>query len=113
MSDKDVINGGLEALIDAEAQGYDAAYMAEHFFSPYCLGSSLPTLAGALAMRTKRIRIGTAVTVIPFHQPLLLAGDWATVDVVSDGRLELGIGRGYNWFEFDSLELSLNDNAEL
>lgn len=111
-TDKEILLGSLEALIEAEAQGYDAAYMAEHYFSPYSLGSSLPSLAAAVAMRTKRIRIGTAVSVIPFHHPLLLASDWATVDVLSEGRLELGVGRAYNWFEFNSLGMDLLENTD-
>jgi alkanesulfonate monooxygenase SsuD/methylene tetrahydromethanopterin reductase-like flavin-dependent oxidoreductase (luciferase family) len=112
ITDKEVLLGSTEALIDADAQGYDGAYLAEHYFSPYCLGSSIPSIASAVAMRTKRIKIGTAVTVIPFHHPLLLASDWATVDILSEGRLELGIGRGYNWFEFDSVGLDLLDASE-
>jgi alkanesulfonate monooxygenase SsuD/methylene tetrahydromethanopterin reductase-like flavin-dependent oxidoreductase (luciferase family) len=111
-TDKEVLMGSLEALIEAEAQGYDGAYLAEHYFSPYCLGSSVPSLAAAVAMRTSRIRIGTAVSVIPFHHPLQLASDWATVDVISDGRLELGIGRGYNWYEFDSFGMDLFENTQ-
>jgi alkanesulfonate monooxygenase SsuD/methylene tetrahydromethanopterin reductase-like flavin-dependent oxidoreductase (luciferase family) len=110
-TDEQILRGSLDALVDAETQGYDAAYIAEHYFSPYCLGSSLPSLATAIAIRTKRIRIGTAVSVIPFHHPLLLASDWATVDVLSEGRLELGLGRGYNWFEFDSLGLDIKENT--
>jgi alkanesulfonate monooxygenase SsuD/methylene tetrahydromethanopterin reductase-like flavin-dependent oxidoreductase (luciferase family) len=111
-TDKEILMGGLEALIESEELGYDGAYLAEHYFSPYCLGSSVSSLAAAVAMKTNRIRIGTAVTVIPLHHPLQMASDWATVDVISDGRLELGVGRGYNWYEFDSFGMSLFENTE-
>ena len=110
--DQTVIRGAVDSLVEAEAMGYDGAFVAEHFFSPYSLATSPAALAGAIAARTSTIKIGTAITVLPLQHPLRTAADWATLDVLSEGRTVLGIGRGYNWYEFDSLGIDLTENTQ-
>jgi alkanesulfonate monooxygenase SsuD/methylene tetrahydromethanopterin reductase-like flavin-dependent oxidoreductase (luciferase family) len=83
------------ALVDAaEAWGLDAMWLAELHFVPYrsVLASPL-ILAAAIAQRTRRMKIGTAVQVLPLCHPLRLAEEAATVDQISDGRLIFGVGR--------------------
>ncbi|MFP6623823.1 MAG: LLM class flavin-dependent oxidoreductase, partial [Myxococcota bacterium] len=84
----------------AESQGYDGAWLAEHHFSRYGIGPSIHLTAANLAARTSRIRIGTAVTVLPFFHPLRLAEEIAMLDIMSGGRFDWGVGRGYQSHEF-------------
>jgi len=85
----------IEQIVYAEALGFDAAWLAELHFNP--LFSVMPAplmLAAALAQRTTRIRLGTAVLLLPLQHPIRTAEEAAVVDLFSQGRLELGVGRG-------------------
>src|ERR1700739_1358288 len=84
----------------AEAIGFDVAWFAEHHFSNYCLCPSPLAMALALAPQTTRIRLGTAVIVVPLYQPLRSLEEIAMLDVVSDGRAVIGLGSGYQQYEF-------------
>lgn len=86
----------------AEQLGFDATYFGEHHFC-FASGTSSPlTLLTEVAARTSRIRIGTSIICAPFHNPLRLAEDIAAVDMISDGRFDLGIGVGSQWEEFNT-----------
>jgi len=82
-------------LVDAsEAWGLDAVWLAEFHFSPQRSVLSSPVaVASAIASRTQRLRIGTAVYVLPLNHPLRIAEEIATIDRLSEGRLDLGVGR--------------------
>ncbi len=83
------------ALVDeAEAYGVDSVWLAEYHFSPISVLSAPITVASAIAARTQHIRIGLAVVLLPLGQPVRIAEEIATVDHISQGRLEFGIGRG-------------------
>ena len=99
-SQEQVYQNELEQLTIADTQGYDAAWLAEHHFSRYGIGPSIHLTAAHLAARTERIRIGTAVTVLPFFHPLRLAEEIAMLDIMSGGRFDWGVGRGYQAHEF-------------
>jgi alkanesulfonate monooxygenase SsuD/methylene tetrahydromethanopterin reductase-like flavin-dependent oxidoreductase (luciferase family) len=92
------------ALVDAaESWGLDAAWLAEFHFSPQRSVLSSPiTVASAIAARTERIRIGMAVYVLPLNNPLRVAEEVATVDQISGGRLDLGVGRSGFTYTYDA-----------
>jgi alkanesulfonate monooxygenase SsuD/methylene tetrahydromethanopterin reductase-like flavin-dependent oxidoreductase (luciferase family) len=96
----------------AEALGYDSGWVRQRHFDNY-LPSPLPMLA-AVAVRTARIRLGIAIVAIRYEDPIRLAEDAATVDLLSDGRLELGISGGTPHFEdiFGASELSFTDESQ-
>jgi alkanesulfonate monooxygenase SsuD/methylene tetrahydromethanopterin reductase-like flavin-dependent oxidoreductase (luciferase family) len=109
----EVIEEGLEQASVAEELGFDTVWLAEHHFSNY---GSIPSplhVAVKVADRTTRIKIGTAVLVVPFYNALRLAEDIALVDVLTGGRLVVGVGRGYQKYEFDRLGRSLEESRSL
>jgi natural product biosynthesis luciferase-like monooxygenase protein len=96
----------------ADELGFHTIWLAEHHFSPYGIVPSLAPLAGALARETRRARIGTAVVIAPFEHPLRIAEEWAEIDILSGGRLEFGLGRGYQPNEFHGLGASMVDTRQ-
>ncbi len=90
----------LDLNIEAEALGYCSSFLVEHHFSGWNQVSATLTLLTCLAMRTTRLRVGSSVMVLPWHNPVLLAEQAAMIDVMSGGRLDLGIGKGYRYNEF-------------
>jgi len=96
----------------AEELGFHTVWLAEHHFSPYGIAPSLAVLAAAVARETRRVRIGTAVVVAPFAHPLRIAEEWAMVDILSEGRLDFGLGRGYQPAEFRGLAISMEKTRE-
>jgi alkanesulfonate monooxygenase SsuD/methylene tetrahydromethanopterin reductase-like flavin-dependent oxidoreductase (luciferase family) len=97
----------------AEELGFDTIWIAEHLFSTYGVVTSTQVLAAAIAMRTKKISIGTAVVVIPFNHPLRTASDFALVDILSHGRLKFGVGRAYQPHEFLGLGVPMEQSREM
>lgn len=83
-----------------ERTGYDAVWLAEHHFSTYSVCPSIHMMGTHVAARTERLRIGTAVSLAPFYHPLRLAEEVALLDVLSDGRVNWGAGRGFDPTEF-------------
>lgn len=90
----------IDYVVEAEALGFEAVFVVEHHFTGVGQVSASLNLLSFLAARTSRIRLGTAVVVLPWHNPVLLAEQAATVDLLSGGRLDLGIGKGYRATEF-------------
>src|SRR5262249_39109921 len=79
---------------EAEGLGVDSVWLAEYHFSAISVLSSPITIASAIAARTQRIRIGLAVVLLPLAHPIHIAEDIATLDHISRGRVEFGVGRG-------------------
>jgi alkanesulfonate monooxygenase SsuD/methylene tetrahydromethanopterin reductase-like flavin-dependent oxidoreductase (luciferase family) len=84
----------LDLCVRAEEIGFDHLWTSEHHFHEDGWSPSQLPILGAIAARTKRIRIGTFVLLLPFHNPIRIAEDAATVDIISNGRLDLAVGPG-------------------
>lgn len=95
----------------AEAFGFHSVWFAEHHFSSYGVCPAPPVLLAAAAQRTNRIRLGVAVSVLPFHNPLEIAEQYAMVDIVSNGRLDFAVGRGYLAHEYAGFRIAREESA--
>ena len=103
----EVIHNSIEQTVVAEQAGFNAAWYAEHHFNNYSLSPSpLMTVAHA-AGKTSKIRLGTAVCILPLYHPARFLAEVGFVDTVSNGRLELGVGSGYQEFEFERFGVKL------
>lgn len=112
-SQADRYRESLEQACFAEEVGFDSVWMTEHHFSRHGIASDSLTVLSHLAARPSTIRLGTAVSVLPLHNPLRLLEAAATVDLLSGGRLDLGIGRGYQSTEFDGFGVAMADKGAL
>jgi alkanesulfonate monooxygenase SsuD/methylene tetrahydromethanopterin reductase-like flavin-dependent oxidoreductase (luciferase family) len=90
----------MDYNIEAEALGFHSTFVVEHHFTGYGQVSATINLLTWLGARTRWLRLGTAVMVLPWHNPVLLAEQAATLDLLSGGRLDFGIGKGYRYNEF-------------
>ncbi len=108
----EVFARATEMAQTADRLGFDSIWCAEHHFSTYGYLSRPLMFAQHLAAHTERIRVGSAVVVLPLHHPLVVAEEIATADVLSGGRLDVGLGRGYQRYEFDRLGHTLDESRE-
>jgi alkanesulfonate monooxygenase SsuD/methylene tetrahydromethanopterin reductase-like flavin-dependent oxidoreductase (luciferase family) len=95
----------LDDNVEAEALGYASTFLVEHHFTGWNQVSATLMLLTALATRTSTLRLGTAVIVLPWHNPVLLAEQAATLDLISGGRFDFGIGKGYRHSEFHGFQI--------
>lgn len=109
-SSEEVFAFGTRIAQEADRLGFHSIWCAEHHFSTYGYLSRPLMFATHLAAHTDRIRVGSAVVVLPLHHPLVVAEEIATADQLSKGRLDVGLGRGYQSYEFERLGVSLNDS---
>lgn len=101
----------VDYVIEAERLGFHSAFSVEHHFTGMGQVSAVLSMLAYIAGRTSRIRLGTAVLVLPWHNPVLLAEQASTVDLLSGGRLDLGVGRGYRPNEFHGFDIDPGDEA--
>ena len=101
----------LEQVELLEELGYDAAWFGEHHYSGYSFGNPV-VIAMAAASRTKTLRLGTGVSLIPLHHPLRLAEEYAMLDVLSGGRLDYGVGRGFLSYAYDLFNIDMAESHE-
>ncbi len=103
----------LEIFDAADRLGFDAVWVAQHHFKD--LGGMLPSpfpFLAAVAQRTRRLRLGTSIIVLPFEHPLRVAEDAAVVDTISNGRLELGVGSGSDADEFEAFGVDIDSRHQ-
>ena len=101
----------LEQVELLEELGYDTVWFSEHHCAGYSFGNPA-VMAASAAVRTKRIRIGIGVSLLPLHHPIFLSEEYGLLDVLSGGRLEYGIGRGFLMHEYDWLKIPRGESHD-
>ncbi|MGE0253208.1 MAG: LLM class flavin-dependent oxidoreductase [Alphaproteobacteria bacterium] len=99
----------IDYNVEAEALGFHSSFVVEHHFTGFGQVSATLTLLAWLGARTTTLRLGTAVIVLPWHNPILLAEQAATIDLMTGGRLDLGIGKGYRYNEFAGFGIPMEE----
>jgi len=109
-SEAAVYESGLEQMLAAEALGYSSVWIAEHHFNDYGLCPAPTVLASYVAARTTTLRLGMGVSLLPLHHPVDLAEQLAVLDVVSGGRLDVGVGRGGTLQDYQTFQSERDDS---
>ena len=100
----------VDFLVESEALGFDSLWANEHHFDAYGgIVPSPPIMLSALAQRTKRARLGTSIIVLPLHNPIEIAEQMAMVDLLSNGRVEFGVGRGFVVYDYERMGVARDD----
>ncbi len=101
-------------IVEADRLGYDTAWIAEHHFSnKYGILPDPFAFTAYLAAKTERIRLGMAVMTLPLHNPVRIAENIAFVDILSGGRMVLGLGSGYRPYEFEGLGIPFDERRDI
>src|SRR4051794_5950811 len=108
-NDREVVEQALREVAFAERDQFESIWITERHFSGYGSIGGPSVYAAGIAQRTKRIRIGYAVAVVPLHHPLRLAEEISWVDHLSEGRVAVGVGPGFSTFEFAGFGVPVNE----
>lgn len=95
----------------SEDLGFDHVWLTEHHFTEDGYNPSILTTAAAIAAQTERLRIASFILLVPFNHPVRIAEDIANVDIISNGRFDLGVGQGYSYHEFNTFCLERKTRA--
>ena len=109
---QDVYDRALDRMAVMDQSGYDAVWLAEHHFTGYSVCPSVHVMAAHIAARTENLRIGTAVTLAAFYHPLRIAEEIALLDVLTEGRINWGAGRGFDPREFAIFDVPAEESAD-
>jgi alkanesulfonate monooxygenase SsuD/methylene tetrahydromethanopterin reductase-like flavin-dependent oxidoreductase (luciferase family) len=113
LSDSEVYRRDLALADLAEPLGFDSIWEPEHHFTPYEMTPNVLQFLTYMAGRTKKIRLGSMVVVLPWHDPMRVAEEITLLDYFSGGRAILGIGRGLGALEFGGFGVDMNVSREL
>ena len=108
----EVYRRNLDQCRAADDMGYDTIWLGEHHFSPYGTIADPFVFGASVAAVTKHARIGTAVVIPAFMNPIRMAERVAMVDAISGGRFDLGLGRGYQQKEFKKFGIPMEESTE-
>jgi len=108
---RSIYERALERIEVMDRSGYEAVWLAEHHFQAFSVCPSIHMMATVAATRTRRMRIGTAVSLAAFYHPLRLAEEVALLDVLSGGRVNWGAGRGFHRQEFEVFGVAPEESA--
>ena len=111
-SDSTIYSDYIDYICEAEALGFHSVFLVEHHFTGFGQVSATLNFLTYLAAKTTTLRLGTAVLVLPWHNPALLAEQAATLDLLSNGRFDFGIGKGYRWGEFHGFCIPMEEAEE-
>jgi alkanesulfonate monooxygenase SsuD/methylene tetrahydromethanopterin reductase-like flavin-dependent oxidoreductase (luciferase family) len=103
----------LDETVYADELGYHSAWIGEHHFNSLGVLSCPDLVLAHAAARTTRIRLAPAVTVLPLHHPIRVAEQWATLDLLSSGRVDWAAGRGYDRREYEPFGVDFDDNQTI
>jgi alkanesulfonate monooxygenase SsuD/methylene tetrahydromethanopterin reductase-like flavin-dependent oxidoreductase (luciferase family) len=109
---QEVYARALERIEIMDRGGFDAVWLAEHHFTTFSVCPSVHMLGTLAAARTRRLRIGTAVSLAALYHPLRLAEEVALLDVLSGGRVNWGAGRGFSHSEFNAFGVPVEESAD-
>ncbi|MCT9812549.1 LLM class flavin-dependent oxidoreductase [Acidovorax sp. Be4] len=112
-SSQQVIQNSIAQTVAAEQAGFNTSWFAEHHFNNYSLSPSPLMMIAHAAAKTSRIRLGTAVCILPLYHPARFLAEVGFVDTVSNGRLDLGVGSGYQEFEFERFGVKIAESGEI
>src|ERR1700760_4032232 len=107
----DFVQQIVAEAIYAEELGFHSAWVGEHHFSSLGVNSAPELVLTYVAAKTQRIRLAPAVNVLPLHHPIRVAEQWATLDLLSGGRVDFASGRGYDRREYGPFGADFDDNA--
>src|SRR4051812_37012894 len=110
LTDAEVYRNELDLARRAEDVGFDSVWTPEHHFSDYLMTPNVPQFLSWIAGQTSRVKLGTMVTVLPWHDPVRVVEQFSLLDHLSDGRAILGIGRGLGRIEFDGFRLEMGES---
>jgi alkanesulfonate monooxygenase SsuD/methylene tetrahydromethanopterin reductase-like flavin-dependent oxidoreductase (luciferase family) len=109
-TDTQVYRNELQLAARAEEVGFESVWTPEHHFTDYMLTPNVPQFLSWVAGRTKRVKLGTMVTVLPWHDPVRVAENFTLLDHLSEGRAILGIGRGLGRVEFEAFRTPMAES---
>src|SRR5262249_39043024 len=110
ISDYEVYRHEISMADLAEPLGFDSIWGAEHHFDDYTMCPNVAQFLTYMAARTKRVKLGSMVIVLPWHDPIRLAEEVTVLDNLSDGRVILGIGRGLGRIEFRGFRAAMSES---